>query len=528
MQSREKLRTVLLWAAGAAVEPDFAGLSVETVLRAVHAHRLDGRLLARADGVPPEVLRAVQARYADIEAKVEGRIAVLQELGRAVRDRDPDDRVVMLKGFTRFALTGARHSLRFSSDMDLICRDLDAFVDIAEGMGFDRVGPKDHLAEYACLILPGRAYVELHSHYPITTLDVADAAELAPGAHPGAWEQLHRYAIHRIDRAELVEHSVESPVVPGIHVLRPELAVLVHAAHLFIDTMRYPHPLGEGTARLDEIATVVDLARLPGFDRDLLSRFARRHGAELALDTTRRLAADLLGVDPFGDAAPRLPGNPPRNLWWDGLPGGFPVDLGWDPGQFVVCDTTMADLVAALQGDVVQLGAPGTTVPVTLPCDGSSPAPRHIYRREPGDKFQVRYEFRADETGLTVDVVVPAVEAGRMTGVAFYLDRHRYEFFWDAGRDTPVRFADYTPHDAMPEISATGEPPPRDPAPIAYDVRRDAVEEVLHACFPWSALGGEEDVSLLLSTRQQRLPWGPMTGGCVLPIRLARGLPGRR
>jgi hypothetical protein len=123
----------------------------------------------------------------------------------------------------------------------------------------------------------------------------------------------------------------------------------------------------------------------------------------------------------------------------------------------------MDDLVTALQGDTVPLGEPGTTIEICLPCDGTSQALRHICRRDPGDKFQVRYEFQGGETGLTASVTVPAADAGRMTGVAFYLDRHRYEFFWDAGRDTPVRFADYTPHSGAPEITATGEPPARGP-----------------------------------------------------------------
>lgn len=483
-------------------------------LDAVYRHRLSGRLVRRLRGKAPRAARALAGDATRLHdtarAEAQKKIELAGRLGGAMRAAGRDDHLVLLKGFTLFALTGDPLTLRPMGDLDVSAHDLDGFVEVAGREGFQAVRPLNHLAEYAVLHAPRDGFVELHSRFDVTNLPADVRREdLDPGLHGGRWEQRRHFRVRYLRHADFQAHLGASSVVPDtIRPLRPEMAALVHAAHMFKNFLRCPHPLPVATIPLDEIATFADLCRLPAFEAARFARLVEDADGHTAVDFARALAHELLGTDP-------LPGDRgsdvfPANLWWDGLDGGgFPVDAGWDPRQLVYRRRHMRELVETLGCTELSLCRPGYRASFRL-LDGSSAADaeRYVFRRDPDSDFVVACTASAGPGGLLLTLDLPRTRDDRMVAVAVCLQDCRWEIFLNCRvRD---RFTDYSIARSAERdvVLRTSSGPGNDVVELGLP------PPVVESCTTDGVVHG------LVVVREQVREWARMTAGAAVPLRI--------
>lgn len=531
MSGSDVLRQLLCWSAGGqrAITTATDDLDEEKFLAALDAHRLDGRFLRRVASeatayFSADLIAAVRQRHGQICRDVAAQLAIARHL--AAQSGASGDELVLLKGFSLYALTADRYAMRRSGDLDVIAGDLDGFVDRALASGFQRVGEPDQLAEYAVLESDIDGAVELHSYFPMTYLPGAGATrQYDPAHHPGRWELDGPFGVHKLRYPDLVAYPASAVAVPvqPLRILAPELSTLIYASHFFVDYILNLLPLPVGTVRLDEVATIVDLVRLPGFRADVFAGLVRECHGEHVVGMARTLARDLLGVDPLAGVMADPPGvmadppgvmaDPPgtafpRDLWWDGVDG-FPVDLGWDPWQSVYRDVSMTDVLHRLSANVIGLPLGGTARTGALTGDLGD-AGRYMHRVAPGCRFWVECLFGSTDEALRVRVRLPGANSDEMSGLSLNFGDYRFEFFYKPA------IGHFRADDYSNLVSADNGVVSRAETTEGHDV--------FDVTIPWKTLGDPlgtgGPVPLLLGTRQQKREWGRMTGGVILPLLL--------
>lgn len=70
------------------------------------------------------------------------------------------------------------------------------------------------------------------------------------------------FSVTAVDYATVVKNLVDTPLGP---VPKPELALLIRCAHIYVGFAMDPYPLPVATVRLDELAQVMDLIALDSF-----------------------------------------------------------------------------------------------------------------------------------------------------------------------------------------------------------------------------------------------------------------------
>ncbi|WP_033440210.1 nucleotidyltransferase family protein [Saccharothrix sp. NRRL B-16314] len=518
MLQQKAVVDLLLWAAGGDVAPpDLRESDCEQLAAALHSHRLDARFLrrARVDGVEvPHVLaRRLTERLAGIRRDVDKRAALARTLSALASPDDHRRGLITLKGFTLLGLTGGEQAVRHSGDLDVLVGDPAEFVQRALTLGFTIRDRMDVLDEYARLVHDEHGMVEVHSYYAVPSWrSRATEVDCDPKANPDRWVHGVSLGETRLHYADIVDDLVPAPALEGGGwVLRPEVAVLVQAAHLHGDYVRAVLPEPMGTARLDEIATVLDFCALPGFDFGYLAELVDRFQAHDVVAFARALAVDLLDRDPFPPGTGLdLPDGRffPVDLWWDGVEG-LLVDLGWNPLEIVVRSEPP---LAVLE----RLGAcrvPVTDVPreVSAATGTSSDLDRYVLREGRSGHFDVRCAPAADDRALSLTISVPAAADDRMMAVSLNFGDYRFEFF-HRNAENDLQFDDY---------SLT----PVEGPPVERSARRVDGRDVLTVRIPWVRLGDTRpaDLPLLLGVRRQVREWGATDGVAILPLRLTWG-----
>lgn len=512
MTSAAALRNALLWAAGNdacafALRQD----QYDAFMQAVLFHRLSGRLLRRLNrdpqAIPAPLADAARRLHETTRTDTLQKIELAHRFGTAMRRLGRDDYVILLKGFTLYALMGDPLTMRLSGDLDLTVSDLDGCLQVALDDGFELVRRLDHLAEYAVLRSPTDGLVELHSRFDVTSLSPGSTLEdLAPELHGDVWEQEPRFRVQYLRHADFKAHVARSAVLPDtVRPLRPEIAVLIHAAHMFKNSLRHPYPLPFATIPLDEVATCVDLCGLPGFDAARFTRLVDAFDGHTAVSFAHALAKDLLDADGLPvRSSERLF---PINLWWDGVEGGgFPVHVGWDPRQYVYRDTQMSDLVEALGAQDVPCSGASCTFTLLEPRSESS-AKRYIARQGDGT-FVVTCAISVDPSGMRFRITVPTVRDDRLVGMSVCLQDYRYEVFVNCTARQP--FTDYSVR--RDAVSDTKLETYAVPEGHVIDLRLPS--RVVEHCRVHAFIYG------VLVVREQLREWSHVTAGAAVPLRI--------
>lgn len=522
MNDTSVLREALLWAAG---NPNATCLleprHYDAFFEAAKMHRLSGRLLRRLqrDGasVPPEFADHAQRLHILTETETAKRMRLAGRLAEAMRASGRDECLILLKGCTLYALTGDPLTNRLSGDLDVIVSDLDGLVAVATQIGLVLIRSLNHLAEYAVMYSPDDGVLELHSRFDVTHIpETTTHDSIDPALHGGAWELSQHFRVDYLRHEDFTKFLGESSVLPdGVRPLRPEMAALVSASHMFKNYLRFPDPLPYATIPLDEIATFADFCALPSFDQERFDGLVAQRGGRTAVNFARALVTDLLRATP-GEQS-RNHRLFPSNLWWDGLDGGgFPVWIDWDPAQLVYRDRPIRDLVERLGPTVVTGPETGTvTEPDTgysssfaLFDGGTMAASRYIFRKDRDSELTIHCTISIDWRGLILRIKLSAIRADRMIAIAAYFQDHRYEVFVNCTSREP--FIDYS----LQRNGADRVEVHRQAADDTCVVELRLPHEVVEDCVAQAWMHG------VLVVREQVREWSCMTAGIAVPLRI--------
>lgn len=322
----------LAWAAGFRSDPlEGPPLDPCRMTELLVRHRLASRLLRQLKGCSPpgwctpELQAAMRAQRAAALACQSRQLQALWDVRANVPGRPP----LVIKGFTTYALTGDRSTVRYSGDVDLLCSDPEELGRGLEALGYVPSFDYEWRHEYGSF-RRDRVALEVHRFYPVYGYpEGIREADLDPDRHPGIWLQsFPSPARHELHFEDLLPYLTpgRTPETRDFLIPCPEAAVLILCAHELKEFLQSPFVLNL-PVRLALLAEIHDLIRLPAFDGMLLAELVSRFGGEDAMSLAGRLLGILLGEDPFPGllgASYRAMGNHPRCL---GYRGGW-VDLG--------------------------------------------------------------------------------------------------------------------------------------------------------------------------------------------------------
>jgi hypothetical protein len=520
------LRSALIWAAsGRGAFPDFGSIDQDQLYGALREHRLDGRMLDRLKGeeqaAPRQWLAALSERHMQTMMRVGSQIDLYAKIREQLRRADPSRELIALKGFELYAHSGSDRHIRYSDDIDVMAADPASVVAAVQELGPVDVIKKEHSYEYAVLITrPAGQIVEVHTRYNVTGFRPdADARDYSPTVLSGRREMRDRFDISSVRYPDLTDYLTTRLVRDtALPTLSPEAAVIIRCAHLYVGYLSHPYPLPFATVRLDELATVVDLAGLPSFNARRFDALCRKFCAQLVVGFTRRLAMDIFGIDPFaGHLAPLLDSEGPRawfphNLWWDGIGEGVPINLGWSPAEVVARSADSADVTQTLGRAEVRANPSGHTRLTMLRGDEDE-LPRYFFRRRAGSRFDVILELDVLPGALEVSASLPATQTDEMAAIAVSSGDWKYELFFKLRE----QLSEFNDESARREYGAECES-----KCVAGGSRYS-----LRMTLPWRALGRDappgrgEEIPILFKARQQDRGWGEIRGVVVAPMALA-------
>lgn len=516
MSAVDTIRPLLVWAAGGPGRPSLSGVPVDELVDALRLHRVERRFLlrSRVDGValPDALTELLEERARDVDGRVREQLALFASVRDAVREQDPGSGLVPLKGFNLFGLTGDDSHAAYSGDIDVIGRDPhDVAAAVEQGSGYHFHG-EEHPYVYAHMDA-----VEVHSRYLVTGFP-AEAVPARPAAQGGVVELTEPFSVTSLTYEDLATHLVPGTgPAAGVEVLRPEIAVLVRCAHVYVGFAMNPQPEPVATVRLEELVQLRTYLELPSFDADVFRDLHKRFDAGLVTDFARRLHVHFFGWDPFDTvlgSEPAVRERFPQNLWWDGIDNGFPVELAWDPDELILASHDQDHLADQLGPWGVELDKDGTAVLDVVRDRVADASGRFMWHRFHGGVQGLRCVLRASEAGLGVTFRFDGVADDQMAAVGVAAGNQRYELFYRPREDSHD-FSDYTRPRTIPRVVPAATPCTSQDGVVTVGVE-----------LPWTAVGlagmpaAGQSFPLVLRARVQDRPWGAVTGGAVLPLRV--------
>ena len=271
------------------------------LLDLVEQHALAGRLerQLQAASASPRWRDAVAKQHQDTIALAASHARATLEISARL-GREP----VLVKGISAALLMNEPHITR-CGDIDLICADGAAIVDVVTELGYARTrAPFMHeIGEFT----KQGTEIDVHEFYPVhgrgDTVPASGGVQRAPSPF------LHRITHERLARTWVRTSS-------GVQVPDPAFLVIMLCAHAFLNftNMWSISHRAKPYLKLGEIADVADLTRHSGFDVDRFTELVEECGAHDAVSWAAWALTILIGHNPLPvDVA----GEPfARNLWW--------------------------------------------------------------------------------------------------------------------------------------------------------------------------------------------------------------------
>lgn len=268
---------ILTWAAGAPEDVTGIGeIDPERLFALLRAHNLVSRFFHRCQlEKPPWYRRALSIpaweQTQAIKRRTFRQIAAVQEIAEALPpDAHP---LIVIKGPATFAMTGDRRHLRWSGDLDLLCRDSLCLWESLLQLGYrgernDSVDETKSAAHEFAVLARDDVVIEIHDYFPVARYpDEVRSADLVPSHHPGRWVQrLPGFLPSQITFDLLAAHSMNGvgPDTRRLRIPDPAASILILCAHEFRNFLH--SPFTGMTVRLSALADVYDLARDSRFD----------------------------------------------------------------------------------------------------------------------------------------------------------------------------------------------------------------------------------------------------------------------
>lgn len=207
--------------------------------------------------------------------------------------------LIVLKGYSTYALTGENHNIRWSCDIDVCFSDLEMLWDALVHLGY--VGERRVFSHEFSTVSKRGVSIEVHHYFPVPILPrEVIASDMSPLMNPGVWKQEFANVIggSRIGYEDLAKNLIQAttPEMEGLAVLHPSMNVFISCAHLFRD-YHEPTFCRRDPVRLAELADVRDLLRHPQFDEQRLLCLADQFNGHDAVEFTGRLLQTYFSTD---------------------------------------------------------------------------------------------------------------------------------------------------------------------------------------------------------------------------------------
>lgn len=398
---------ILLWAVTGEGPPPPARPDLRKLLSLAYEHRLIPRLLyllrrMQPAWSSPALLAALQAENARAVVLHQRRIQALREITTAWEHRmgPSAEPLIVVKGFSVFALTGDARHLRLSGDLDLFAPDPEALWQVLTDLGYHGTRHGGKFTEYANL-RRAEVAIEIHRFFAVYAYpEGLAAADLTPERNPGVWRQQFGPIRRRtLDHAALRLRARQSEVelCRGLHVPEAALTALLLCAHEFGETLHSPFEIAV-PVRLGIVADLLDLMRRPCFDAGRFHHLAAEYGAE---DALRCMGAfiQLCGCSV-----------PEALAGFTGAPSRLPRQVGFRGGWAALTtpheELQPADRTALLH----QLGSNR----IDPSEDPEAVLPEHVILHSAGaEAFTPRISVRCRPGQLRVEVRLPPLEPER-------------------------------------------------------------------------------------------------------------------
>lgn len=294
---------ILRWAAGADVDPASAlkDTGRDALLALLARHQLSERFLERLTRERPpwgstglRVGLWTWCRQSHTRI-YERQLAAIREIAQRLPAGSPP--LIVVKGFSTFALTEDRRTLGYSADMDIFFNDLELLRRTLLGLGYGCEMRKGH--EFAAL-WRGDIVIELHHHFPVFSYpEDVPAADLVPAQNPGRWTQRFTGRPPTEIRYEdlLAQAYTDAFGVSGVAVADPAMAVLILCAHEFREYIHAPARFTGG--KFGVWANIADLVKHPGFRPCAFLRLVDQFEGRDTMRFAGALLERLLGENPL-------------------------------------------------------------------------------------------------------------------------------------------------------------------------------------------------------------------------------------
>ena len=245
----------------------------------------------------------------------------LEETVRILRELPAEDAsIVVIKGFSVFAQTGAEKHLRFCSDIDLLSSEPLRVCKTLATLGYRNEIhlPWQHEAASA---RRDDVLVELHRFVPVPALPGGLRERLDPSHPMTILQTIASPPGGRVEFAQVFERTrhCRLPRMEIIRIPSREVTFFINAVHLL---RHYIEPIVHNklSLQMGDIADAWDLIQHPAFNKMELEKMVEMNGGWDAVQFLRSLFYILLETDPlpgFGETSPSST-LPPRQLSWFG------------------------------------------------------------------------------------------------------------------------------------------------------------------------------------------------------------------
>lgn len=310
------VNSVLRWAAGANVASpsltcspsdlllELMGVSIKELVELLREHRLTQRFLLRASHEQPawcgpQLLLHLAKESEQTRLRLQKQIDALNEIAAVLRASEGGDSssLILIKGYSLFALSGQMHHQRHAGDLDVLAADAELLWSVLGDLGFER---KRHYTHEFGKAKRGEVVVDVHNFYPVPSYPhrPSQNEEGSNAALAASFTVLPHCQSTVLSYKELRRYCVTGRGAGAQTILVPQSAALafILVAHLFRNYVERPHFNSPNLGvRLGELTDVVELFHHSDFDGTLFSSLVQQHQAHDAFAFVSLMAREHLG-----------------------------------------------------------------------------------------------------------------------------------------------------------------------------------------------------------------------------------------
>lgn len=242
----------------------------------IRLNRLESRVLEELSFRPMllptdhDLISQLVERQEYIVQKTQKQIRVMEE----IQSFFPENKPLLIKGFTSAALCDNPNHYRLSGDLDLFCDDINRMKSVLKQLGYKQTNKTPAPHEDSFFERDG-VYIEIHKYFPILMEPQYNVQNFSDSTQTF----LPDLKIRKLDYQTLLSYSVmlSNSVSPSILVTDIEMTIFILCAHTYKDLFWQPYKVPK--TRLVELIEICDLVSLPSFNLDTLISISEQMNA---------------------------------------------------------------------------------------------------------------------------------------------------------------------------------------------------------------------------------------------------------